>query len=72
MNYYPYFEKWISDHGIRSDTELARIFDLNKSTIRKIRNGEREDCIQMSTIRKILKVTGLPFEVCFAKEVFKK
>lgn len=69
MNYYPYLEKWISDNGIHSDAELARLTGLNRSTVRRLRCGQGEDQIRMSTIRAFLRVTGMTFERCFATSV---
>lgn len=66
---YPYLEKWMSDKGL-SQTEMAKVLGVGRTTVSKLLNGKEEP--KKAVIDKVLKATGLPYEVAFSETVIHK
>ena len=62
---YPSFEKWLQDRNM-SIVELAHALNMVGNGLYEILYGFRQP--RMSTIRKMLSVTGLTFEELFKEE----
>lgn len=66
--YYPYLNKWVSDHGF-TDEQFALLCGLDRTTVCKLMNGKCGDTMSKKTIDKILKATRMRYEVAFAEKV---
>lgn len=61
---YPYLDKWIYSHGY-TNMSFANAIGIEKSHFVRLMNGNGNP--MKKTIDKIMKVTGLPYEVAFAE-----
>lgn len=62
---YPRIEKYMNDNELKL-AGLAKLCNIPYPTMWRIAEGKRE--ISKSNIDKILNVTGLTYEECFAEE----
>ena len=66
---FPYIDKWIADHGY-SIRQAAKIFGISYSCLIHMLEGKGDPT--MTTINKILKVTGMKYEKAFSETIMQK